>query len=96
MDLMEMTGAILAYGEICDHCLGRMVGKRSFGLSNDQRGNALRVSYALSHDVPFHPHEGTCWICQEVFISTEEWARKIVTELEGIEYRTFLIGTRVP
>jgi len=58
MDLMEMTGAILAYGEICDHCLGRMVGKRSFGLSNDQRGNALRVSYALSHDVPFHPHEG--------------------------------------
>lgn len=96
MDLMEMTGAILAYGEICDHCLGRMVGKRSFGLSNDQRGHALRVSYALSHDVPFHPHEGTCWICQEVFISTEEWARKIVTELEGIEYRTFLIGTRVP
>ena len=36
MDLIALTGEILAYGEICDHCLGRMVGKRSFGLSNDQ------------------------------------------------------------
>jgi len=96
MDLIAMTGAILAYGEICDHCLGRMVGKRSFGLSNDQRGYALRVSHALSLNEPFHPQEATCWICQDVFLTTDEWARKVLTAFVDIEYQTFLIGTRVP
>jgi len=96
MDLLEMTGKILAYGEICDHCLGRMVGKRSFGLSNDQRGHALRVSHALAENVPFRPHEGTCWICQDLFSRVGDWAGKVEAALEGIEYATYLIGTRVP
>jgi len=96
MDLSEMTGKILAYGEICDHCLGRMVGKRSFGLANDQRGHALRVSHALAENMPFRPHEGTCWICQDLFSRVGDWAGKVVAALEGIEYATYLIGTRVP
>jgi tRNA pseudouridine synthase 10 len=96
MDLIEMTGKILGYGEICDHCLGRMVGKRSFGLSNDQRGHALRVSHALSVNEPFQPHQGTCWICEDIFQSVAEWAEKVEGALDGIEFATFLIGTRVP
>ena len=96
MDLIKMTGDILAYGEICDHCLGRMVGKRSFGLSNDQRGYALRVSHALSMNEPFRPHQGTCWICQDAFLKVGEWAKKVEAAFEGIEFATFLIGTRVP
>jgi tRNA pseudouridine synthase 10 len=96
MDLIEMTGKILGYGEICDHCLGRMVGKRSFGLSNDQRGHALRVSHALSVNEPFQPHQGTCWICEDSFQSVGKWAEKVEEALDGIEFATFLIGTRVP
>ena len=96
MDLDEMTTKILAYGEICDHCLGRMVGKRSFGLSNQQRGEALRVFHALSADTPYQPHTGVCWICQDIFASVDSWAEKVAAALDGTEFRTFLIGTRVP
>jgi tRNA pseudouridine synthase 10 len=96
MELTGITGRILAYGEICDHCLGRMVGKRSFGLSNDQRGAGLRIAYYLERNEPFQPHRGTCWICQEFFATVGVWAGRVVTSFEGIEYRTFLIGNRVP
>ncbi|NYT17786.1 MAG: tRNA pseudouridine(54/55) synthase Pus10, partial [Methanomicrobiales archaeon] len=96
MDLTELTGAILSYGEICDHCLGRMVGKRSFGLTNDQRGKALRISFYLARNEPYKPHEGTCWICQDFFEDIGEWADRVVAALEGTEFSTFLIGTRIP
>ena len=96
MDLTELTGAILAYGEICDHCLGRMVGKRSFGLTNDQRGRALRISYYLARNEPYLPHENTCWICQDFFDGTGEWADRVVAALEGVGFSSFLIGTRIP
>ena len=96
MDLTELAGAILSYGEICDHCLGRMVGKRSFGLTNDQRGKALRVSYYLARNEPYKPHEGICWICQDFFEGIGEWSDRVVAALSGIEFSTFLIGTRIP
>ena len=96
MELEEQAGRILAYGEICDHCLGRFFGKRSFGLTNAERGHALRVARALRENVPFRPHEGACWICHDLFADVELWAGRVVEALAGIEYATFLIGTRVP
>jgi tRNA pseudouridine synthase 10 len=96
MELEEQAARILAYGEICDHCLGRFFGKRSFGLSNDQRGHGLRVAHALRENVPFKPHEGSCWICHDLFTDIGVWADRVVEALAGIEYATFLIGTRVP
>ena len=38
MELIELYQKVTEYGEICDHCLGRMVAKRSYGLSNDREG----------------------------------------------------------
>jgi tRNA pseudouridine synthase 10 len=96
MELEEQVGRILAYGETCDHCLGRFFGKRSHGLTNAERGHALRVARALQVNVPFTPHEGTCWICHDLFNDVESWAGRVVEALGGIEYATFLIGTRVP
>jgi tRNA pseudouridine synthase 10 len=91
-----MTGKVLSYGEICDHCLGRMVGKRSFGLSNNRRGAGLRTVYYLAMNEPFRPHQGSCWICQDIFTTIGEWAGRVAVAFEGIEYRTFLIGSHVP
>ena len=48
MELDEQVTSILAYGECCDHCLGRFFGKRSHGLSNDERGRGLKIARALS------------------------------------------------
>ncbi|HON81899.1 MAG TPA: tRNA pseudouridine(54/55) synthase Pus10 [Methanoregulaceae archaeon] len=96
MDLTELTGAILAYGEICDHCLGRMFGKRSFSLTNDNRGVALRITYFIARNEPYTPHEGTCWICQGFFEEIGVWADRVVTAINDTEFSTFLIGTRIP
>ncbi|HXW98288.1 MAG TPA: tRNA pseudouridine(54/55) synthase Pus10 [Methanomicrobiales archaeon] len=96
MELDEQVGRILAYGEICDHCLGRFFGKRSFGLLNEDRGHGLRVAHALGENTPYRAHEGSCWICHGLFDDLGSWAARVVEALSGIEHATFLIGTRVP
>ena len=96
MDLMELVGKLLSYGPICDHCLGRCFGKRSHGLSNDARGHALRVSHVLHANTPYTDETASCWICGDLFQHLDRWAERAVAALEGLEYTTFLVGTRVP
>ncbi|KQC06611.1 MAG: pseudouridylate synthase [Methanolinea sp. SDB] len=95
-DLLDMVEAILSYGPICDHCLGRFFGKRSFGLSNEERGRSLRIAYCIGRNRPYSRETEPCWICQDLFFSVDEWAEKVVEAIGEREYSTFLIGTRVP
>jgi len=37
--------------DICDRCLGRLFGKAGFGLTNQERGKAVRIMLALSHEL---------------------------------------------
>ncbi len=94
--LLEKTGEILAYGEICDHCLGRFFGKRSFGITNEARGRGLRIAMALYQNVPYTGQGDHCWICNMEFQRIAEWAARAVDAVRGIEFSTFLVGTRVP
>ncbi len=94
--MIEQVKAILGYGEICDHCLGRFYGKLSFGLTNVERGHALRVTVALDANEPYRPAAGPCWVCNNLLDQVETWAERVTAALEGLEYSTFLIGTRVP
>ena len=95
--ILSLVHQILEYGDICDHCLGRLFAKRSFGLTNVERGHALRVAHALAYNIPFKEYEeGTCWVCNDLFLQIPYWAEKAAEAAEGIEYETFVIGTRVP
>ncbi|MDD1715864.1 MAG: tRNA pseudouridine(54/55) synthase Pus10 [Methanolinea sp.] len=96
MDLLIQVKAVLAYGEICDHCLGRFFGKASFGLTNEERGRALRTSCSLQENTAFSPHSGACWICGDLFSRIDMWAERVGRAMEGIEFERFVIGTRVP
>ncbi len=96
MEINEQVEKILAYGACCDHCLGRFFGKRSHGLSNDERGKGLRVAHVLTANIPYVPLSGTCWICGNFFDDITGWAHKVCHALEGYEYATFLVGCRVP
>jgi len=96
MDLTELTGKILAYGPCCDHCLGRFFGKSGHGLTNDSRGNALRVARSVAENLPYEPFSGTCWICGNFFQNVLPWAGRVADALGPVEYSTFLIGCRVP
>jgi tRNA pseudouridine synthase 10 len=96
MELMDQVERILGYGPICDHCLGRFFGKRSHGLTNDERGRAMRVTHAIQYHLPFKTETQSCWICSDLFSHLDRWAERACTSLSAIEYATFLVGTRVP
>jgi tRNA pseudouridine synthase 10 len=96
MEINEQVKLILAYGECCDHCLGRFFGKRSHGLSNDERGRSLTIALAIVENHPYAKFTGTCWICGNFFKDVPEWADRVAAAVQGIDFSTFLIGCRVP
>jgi tRNA pseudouridine synthase 10 len=96
MEINEQVKSILGYGECCDHCLGRFFGKRSHGLTNDERGRSLKIALAIGENLPYTRFSGTCWICSNFFDAVPEWADRVITSVQGIEFSTFLIGCRVP
>ncbi|HUH78833.1 MAG TPA: tRNA pseudouridine(54/55) synthase Pus10 [Methanoregula sp.] len=96
MEINEIVPLILAYGGICDHCLGRFFGKRSHGLSNDERGSGLRIARAIAENQPYEKFTGTCWVCNNFFSSVPAWADRVAEAVSGIEFSTFLVGCRVP
>jgi len=96
MEITEQVKSILAYGECCDHCLGRFFGKRSHGLTDDERGRSLKIALALTDNLPYTKFHGLCWVCGNFFDTVPEWADRVISSLAGIEFSTFLIGCRVP
>jgi tRNA pseudouridine synthase 10 len=96
MEITEQVKSILAYGECCDHCLGRFFGKRSHGLTDDERGRGLKIALALTENLPYSKFSSTCWVCGNFFETVPEWADRVISSVAGIEFSTFLIGCRVP
>ena len=96
MEINEQVKSILGYGECCDHCLGRFFGKRSHGLTNDERGRSLKIALAIDENLPYTKFSGTCWVCSNFFDAVPEWADRVIVSVQGIEFLTFLIGCRVP
>jgi|GEM_PF-4337940 len=52
MEIVDAIKTILEYGDTCNHCLGRFFGKRSFGLTNEERGRALRITREIVINEP--------------------------------------------
>ncbi|MFW6141347.1 MAG: tRNA pseudouridine(54/55) synthase Pus10 [Candidatus Saliniplasma sp.] len=98
MELLDLTEDALKK-ELCDHCLGRLFAQLGHGLTNDERGKALRVFYSMAEtdeekvDVPESSDE--CTVCGNIFDELDHFASLIVDKFEDIEFDTFLVGTRV-
>jgi len=98
MELHDVTERALATGPVCDACLGRLVADRSHGLTNARRGEAMRVARALAADDPYEPHDpedGECWVCEGECRRFGEFAERALAALEGLEFATYQVGTRV-
>ncbi|HWR26058.1 MAG TPA: tRNA pseudouridine(54/55) synthase Pus10 [Methanosarcina sp.] len=120
MDVLEISKKILHEGPICDHCLGRQFAKLSTGLSNRERGSALKLALVLEGDRIYKGEKDNslleelascstfarktlgiggedeqCWVCLDQFKKLDEWADEAAKALEGLEYSTFLVGTKV-
>lgn len=97
MDLIAATRAALKSGPVCDACLGRLVADRSFGLTNAERGKALRVTAALQQDEDYErPDPDACWVCEGQCNRYDTWAEQIAEATQSYEFATYQVGTRMP
>lgn len=93
--LLELVQAIVRAGPICDACLGRAFARLGHGLSNVQRGRALRVAgVMLGSNNP--TQAGRCWVCDGLFDRVEPWARRALDAVDGVAFDTYLFGVRLP
>lgn len=96
MEVIAIGRRALATGPVCDACLGRCVADRSHGLSNRERGYALRVVIALIDDTPL-PHETrSCWVCEGICDRFDELADMARDRVAGYEFESYQVGTRLP
>ncbi|MHC1601612.1 MAG: tRNA pseudouridine(54/55) synthase Pus10 [Methermicoccaceae archaeon] len=97
--ILDDARTVLSEGYVCDHCLGRLFGILSTGLSNNERGKAVRTVLALEDDVRdgqlLNAHD-ECWICNGLFKHLNEWAERATVALEAYEFDTYLVGTHLP
>ncbi|MDL5362430.1 tRNA pseudouridine(54/55) synthase Pus10 [Halalkalicoccus sp. NIPERK01] len=96
MSVLEDAREIVAQDPVCNACLGRVFADRSFGLTNEERGRALRTAFALADDEPYEaPEIGDCWVCEGYSGAFDALAERVVEKLEGVGFSTYQVGTRV-
>ncbi len=96
-ELLEKAQKVLSEHDLCDHCLGRIFSRVSTGLSNQQRGESVRLGLNLQRsldDQDLFVHQ-RCFICEDIFDNVDRYAEAVRQALSTWEYHNFLIGTRV-
>ncbi|ADJ14318.1 tRNA pseudouridine(54/55) synthase Pus10 [Halalkalicoccus jeotgali] len=96
MNALERAREVIAQDPVCNVCVGRVFADRSFGLTNDERGTALRTALALADDEPYEAPEITdCWVCEGYSGAFDALAERVVEKLDGVGFSTYQVGTRV-
>jgi len=119
VEVLDTAKRIVKLGAICDSCLGRQFAMLSTGLTNAERGRAVKTVLAMhassrndqelledlapsSHNARLSlgrkdEQDQRCWACLGEMSSEnlEAWAEKAVAALQGLEYGTILVGTRI-
>ncbi|ETA67053.1 MAG: tRNA pseudouridine synthase 10 [Methanolobus sp.] len=80
MSILETAKKIIEEGPICDHCMGRQFAKLSTGLTNVERGKAIKLALAMEGDAIFK-ESGDDSILEELAKSSH-YARKTL-RIEG-------------
>ena len=94
-DPQDVTGIgarVLHSGPICDECLGRIAARLGRGLTNAERGRRIRDR--LNSD-GVRSQSGVCWLCEGLFDSIPEWARRAAKQVEAYEYTSYLFGVQL-
>ncbi len=96
--ILEKAERILEKHELCDHCLGRLFAMLGKG-TNEERGKAIRFVLNMERSArglqPIEEPE-ECELCHSVFDRVPELVETMKKASEGIEFETFLVGSRFP
>jgi len=82
--------ALLKY-KLCDHCLGRIFAKIESRLTNEKRGLILRKYLKNYQEIKVDD----CWLCSGLLNEIQDFVDLILNKLEGYEFDTFLVGSKV-
>ncbi len=90
-EMLEQAGKALAKHHLCRRCLGRLFGRVGHGFTNEERGDAILQK------LPEVPQSGPerCWLCDNMFDDMDILANLAVEKLGGLEFGSFLVGTRL-
>jgi tRNA pseudouridine synthase 10 len=77
---------------LCDACLGRQLGKVDHG-TNGERGRIMREAVAPKS---FAVLPANCSLCEGLVEEYDDLSKEVEHALEGYEWGTFLVGTKVP
>ncbi len=91
-EVLAVAARILQAGPICDECLGRAFARLEHGYTNGERGQALRTRLAAQGT---SGKPGACWVCDGLFDCVEDWAKRALAAVEGIEFDSYLFGVRL-
>ena len=96
--IVEKAEKVLEKHRLCDHCLGRLFAKLGKG-TNEERGRAIRFVLNMERSArglePIAEPE-KCELCHNVFERIPELVEAMKKASDGIEFETFLVGSRFP
>ncbi|WP_297072465.1 tRNA pseudouridine(54/55) synthase Pus10 [Thermococcus sp.] len=96
--IIEKAEEVLEKHELCNHCLGRLFAKLGKG-TNEDRGKAIRFVLNMERSArglaPIDEPE-ECELCENVFERIPYLVERMIEISKGIEFDTFLVGSRFP
>ncbi len=96
--IIENAEMVLKSRGLCNHCLGRLFAKLGRG-ANEERGRAIRFVLNMERSrrgLPPIQEPETCELCANVFERIPELVGSMKKAASGIEFETFLVGSRFP
>src|SRR5436309_2351322 len=72
---------------LCDACLGRLFGRLGHGLTNQDRGRAVREVALIA--------DGPCWVCAGLTGRYDDLAGLVARKLGPWEFETFRVGSKI-
>ncbi len=89
-EILETAKEILGKRDICDNCLGRQFGAIGHGFTNKERAEIILGNLKIKKK-----EQSYCEVCDNIFKDLEEIADNAIDKLKQIEFKTFVVGTKL-
>ena len=87
-EILAAAKEIIKGRRLCFNCLGRQFAHISTGMTNRERG--IIIGRLLGSDEP-----DKCSVCNSLFKGLEKYANEAMRKTGGIEFHSFLVGSRL-
>ena len=90
-EIIKIAEKTISKYKLCDHCLGRIFAKVDRGISNQKRGETIKIVLKDRKKIDVK----NCWLCSGLMDEITHFAGLITDSLKDYEYETFLVGSKI-